>query len=83
MIAKGRTPEGKLAKDAAAGAVLVLALVSVLIGISLFWDPSVIGNVIAYHIQHPFLGVLLLLSAIAAYCFVFKWDLFYKEDKGD
>lgn len=55
-------------KDLAAGAVLVCAVFSVLVGIALFWRPEVWAEIPAFFSMHPAalagLIALLLLSAV-------------------
>lgn len=53
----------KIAKDVAAGAVLVSAITSVIIGLMLFWDVPILKQ-IAYDIMsHPFISVIILIAA--------------------
>lgn len=64
----------KIAKDAAAGAVLVAAIFAVVVGILLFGDISVIKEILGYYGSHiPSLAGL-VCSFAAAWVFVFKAD---------
>lgn len=64
----------KIAKDAAAGAVLVAAIFAVVVGILLFGDISVIKEILGYFCSHIPALVGLVCSFAAAWVFVFKAD---------
>lgn len=59
------------AKDAAAGAVLVTAVFSVITGIILFWDIAVIKDIFEYYRSHTAALAGLVLSIAAAGLFIF------------
>lgn len=61
----------KLAKDAAAGAVLAAAAFSVIVGVLLFGDIDVIKEIFRYYCSHIPALVGLVLSFGAAWVFVF------------
>lgn len=61
----------KLAKDAAAGAVLVTAIFAVIIGVLLFGDIAVIKEIFRYYGSHIPALVGLICSFAAAWVFVF------------
>lgn len=63
-------PIARVAKDIAAGAVLILALISIVVAILFYFDLAVISGIIAFFIANPILLVLLLLSFIGAILFV-------------
>lgn len=67
-------PLAKLAKDAAAGAVLVLAIVAVLVGLRLFWQPQILLQVVELHLRSPLRLLLVLLAAAAGGWFVFFFE---------
>ncbi len=58
------------AKDAAAGAVLILAIASLVIGWQLFFDRAVLAEIVAFHSSAPLRGVMLILSLIPALLFI-------------
>jgi diacylglycerol kinase len=60
----------RLAKDVAAGAVLVCALFSVGVGIVLFWKPAVFADIFRFFVQHPAMIVLLVISVVLALIFI-------------
>lgn len=60
----------KLAKDAAAGAVLVTAIFAVITGLILFLDIDVIKSIIAYYSQNIPALLGLIVSAILAGIFI-------------
>lgn len=62
----------KIAKDVAAGAVLVAAFAAVVVGIILFFDIDVILNILLYFAASWVRIVLLLLTMTAAVWFVMK-----------
>lgn len=62
----------KIAKDAAAGAVLVTAIFAVIIGVLLFGDIAVIKEILKYYGSHPLALAGLICSFAAAWVFVFK-----------
>lgn len=60
----------KAAKDCAAGAVLIAALFSIVIGVFLFWDRNVI-SLIAFYFSEPVRLSALLLAVVIAWTAVF------------
>ena len=59
------------AKDAAAAAVLVMAITAVVIGVCLLWDPAVLWQVVCYHLERPMRLVILLLTLPLAWMWVY------------
>ena len=59
---------------AAAGAVLVLAIVAVLVGLRLFWQPQILLQVVELHLRSPLRLLLVLLAAAAGGWFVFFFE---------
>lgn len=62
----------KIAKDAAAGAVLVTAFFAVIVGVLLFGDIAVMKEIFRYYGSHIPALVGLICSFGAAWAFVFK-----------
>ncbi len=62
----------KAAKDIAAGAVLVVAVFAVFVGVMLFLDLNVIMTVIEYFAHGPLRIVILLLTAAISVLFILK-----------
>ncbi|MDE5991972.1 MAG: diacylglycerol kinase family protein [Oscillospiraceae bacterium] len=60
-----------LAKDVAAGAVLVAAIFAVVVGVLLFGDIAVIKEIFRYYGSHPLALAGLICSFGAAWVFVF------------
>lgn len=60
----------KTAKDCAAGAVLIMAAVSVAVGVLMFWDKTVF-SLIALYFSEPVRLTALLLSLVMAWGVVF------------
>lgn len=61
-----------LAKDMAAGAVLVFSLAAAAVGFALFWQPAVLIKIPGWLIDHPLALVLLAASLPCAVCFVLQ-----------
>lgn len=62
----------KIAKDVAAGAVLVAAFSAVVVGVILFFDINIIQNILLYFAASWVRILLLLLSAAVAILFIMK-----------
>lgn len=79
---KEHTKHGKIAKDCAAGAVLVLAGFSVLCGIAIMYQPTAFKLLFTYFIENPIAIVLFAVSVIIFTIFIFKGlPLKNKENK--
>lgn len=63
-------PVVRIIKDMAAGAVLICALFSVAVGISLFWQPMKFAGILRFFTAHLPLLILLLLSVAASVVFI-------------
>ena len=70
LYSKEYSKAAKTAKDAAAGAVLVTAIFSVVIGIVLFWDIDVIKGIIKYYSENIPQLIGLAVSVPIALAFV-------------
>jgi diacylglycerol kinase (ATP) len=60
----------RIAKDVAAGAVLICAIFAVAVGIILYYRPATIAYIIHYLITNPVWGALFLVSLPAAAVFI-------------
>lgn len=69
-----QNPIAKIAKDVSAGAVLMSAIVSVVIGIILFWDIEILSMIIHDIGTSLPKMIVLLLSILLSYGFIFKWN---------
>jgi hypothetical protein len=69
---KEHTKHGKIAKDCAAGAVLVFAGFSVLCGVAIMYQPTAFKLLFAYFIENPVAIVLFAISVIIFTIFIFK-----------
>ena len=66
------TERGRIAKDCAAGAVLVFALFSVACGIAILWQPAAFKAMFEYYREHLyFLGILAVCVTLSV-VFIFK-----------
>lgn len=66
-------PLAGAAKDMAAGAVLIATIAAIVVAILLFWKPDVWFSIFADWGEHVYKPILLLLSAVPAVMFVWKW----------
>lgn len=73
------TPFGKIAKDAAAGAVLVSAIFAVIVGIIILWQPDALLDMCRYFIAKPLMFALLLLSLIPSIMWIFHINPFRRN----
>ncbi len=62
----------KISKDAAAGAVLVSAIFSVIIGVVILFQPDAFRTMAEYYKERLYLLVILVLSLIATFIFIIK-----------
>lgn len=66
------TEKGKIAKDAAAGAVLVAAVFAVCVGIAVLGQKAAFISLFQYYCAKPYMFAVLLLSIVPATVFIFK-----------
>lgn len=76
---KGYDTLARIAKDVAAGAVLVLAVTSAIVGILLFGNLQKLQAGLLFIWEHPALIVILLVELAFIWLFVFRWE---KRKKG-
>lgn len=72
-VSTERHPLAGAAKDMAAGAVLAAAIAAVAVAVCLFWKPDVWLAIVTDWGEHIVKPVLLVLSAVPAVLFVWKW----------
>ncbi len=65
------TEYGKIAKDAAAGAVLVSAITAVIVGLIILFQPAAFSAMFDYFVSNPLMLVVFVLSIIPASLFIF------------
>lgn len=66
------TENGKVAKDTAAGAVLICAIFAVATGIAILGQPEAFSQMFLYYRENPVMLVVFILSIILATVFIFK-----------
>lgn len=66
------TELGKIAKDCAAGAVLVFTIFAVLCGIAIMYQPDAFQKLFTYFATNPVAIVLFIVSVIFFSIFIFK-----------
>ncbi len=71
----------RIAKDAAAGAVLLSAIFAVAVGVVLFWQPAVISGIWDYFLASPFRWIAFLLVFAAALVFIFLPNRIYAGER--
>ena len=71
--------EIKVSKDVAAGAVLVFAIASVVIGVLILWQPAAFEALFNHYRENTGSLVLFVLSLIVPLAFIFKFDFNKKE----
>ena len=62
----------KISKDAAAGAVLVSAIFSVIVGIVILYQPEAFRMMAEYYTERIYLLPILLLSLVLTFAFIIK-----------
>lgn len=72
----------KVVKDTAAGAVLILAIIAVIIAIILFGNIKGLSCMYNFYRNHPGNFILLILSFMINFIYIFKLPDFLK-DKGE
>ncbi len=72
-------PLVKVAKDAAAGAVLILSIAAAVVAVIFFWNISIILQIINFFADNIFLLVLLVLSAVCSVIFVWLGPVGIRE----
>lgn len=76
------TKNGKIAKDTAAGAVLVCVIFAVATGIAILGQPEAFSQMFLYYREKPVMLVVFILSIIPATVFIFKgFDKASKDKK--
>lgn len=64
----------KVSKDVAAGAVLVFAVSSVIIGVIILWQPRAFKQLFNHYVTNPQYLVYLVASFVVALTFIFKFN---------
>ena len=71
LYGEKRTEYGKIAKDCAAGAVLVFAIFSVLCGIAIMWQPEAFTRLFGFFADNLWALALFVLSVVIFTIFIF------------
>ncbi len=67
-----KTQNGKIAKDTAAGAVLISAIFAVLVGIAVLYQPQAFVGLYNYYVEKPGMFLLFIISIALSTLFIFK-----------
>lgn len=73
LVCPQKHPLAKAAKDSAAGAVLIAAIASVIVGIFLFWQPDKLLEIIYMIFSNVFYSTIFISSVIISALFVFGY----------
>lgn len=76
-----KNPSIGISKDTAAGAVLVFAVASVLVGIAILWQPEAFRLLLRHFADNPLSIVLFIISLVVAVLFIFRFDVKYLKKK--
>lgn len=68
---KKECESAKIAKDTAAGAVLIFALFSVVVGIAVLWQPEAFSELFAYYRDNPIMLAVFAVSVVVLTIFIF------------
>ena len=71
LVTREENPIAGAAKDAAAGAVLISAIFSVIAGIVIMYQPKAFEALFAYYKTNPLMLCMLIISIILSLMFVF------------
>lgn len=72
LISEKRTRKGRIAKDAAAGAVLICAVFAVAVGIAILWQPAAFSALRVFFRERPLRFALFVASIALATVFIFR-----------
>ncbi len=81
-VSKERKKTIAISKDAAAGAVLIFAIFSVVIGVVIMFQKEAFRLLFNHYVTEPIYLLFLVLSLIVALLFIFKFNSFIKFVKG-
>ena len=81
-VSKERKKTIAISKDAAAGAVLVFAVFSVIIGVIIMFQPEAFNQLLQHYVANPLCVVIFALSLVVALLFIFKFRSFINLIKG-
>lgn len=72
LASRERTEKGKIAKDTAAGAVLICAIFAVCAGISILGQKQAFLAMFTYYRENPLMLLIFVLSVALSTVFIFK-----------
>ncbi len=73
------THYAKIAKDAAAGAVLVSVVFAVAVGVIILWQPDALSAMCHYFFDNPLMFLLLLTSLVPSIMWIFNINPFKRK----
>ncbi len=81
LASEKRTELGKIAKDTAAGAVLVVAIFSVIVGLVILYQPEAFSAMLEYYKERIYLLFILAASLVLTFCFIIKGIPNFRRNK--
>lgn len=72
LASEEHTENGKIAKDTAAGAVLICAIFAVLAGVAVLFQPEAFKALFDYYVEKPYMFVIFILSIALSTVFIFR-----------
>ncbi len=81
LASEEHTEYGRIAKDAAAGAVLMAAVFAIITGLVIMLQPAAFKAMFAYFVSNPIMFLIFLASLIPAFLFIFGGNPFSKGKK--
>lgn len=81
LVSNKHTQNGKLAKDAAAGGVLISAIFSVATGIAILYQPEAFTLLFTYYKENPVMIFVFVLSILISLMFIFNGFSFKTNTK--
>ncbi len=81
LASNRKTELGKIAKDTAAGAVLVSAIFSVIVGVIILYQPEAFSAMFEYYKEKIYLLIVLFLSLVLTFSFIIKGIPKFRRNK--
>ena len=81
-VSKERRKTIEISKNAAAGAVLIFAIFSAMIGVVIMWQPEAFKALFNHYVENPVCIAVFGLSLVVALLFIFKINIFIKLIRG-
>lgn len=83
LASEEHTEYGRIAKDAAAGAVLAAAVFAIITGLVIMLQPEAFRAMFGYFVGNPLMFLFFVLSLIPAFIFIFRGTPFSKGKRNE